>query len=467
MSGENKNQDARTRIHWDRFVIWAILAIITVVFLVKIYRTLMAFGMAFMLAYLLYPLVFFVSRSTLSFFKKKIPWFASIIIVYTLLFAFLVVSGIIFIPMTIDQIADIVQDTPELAGKVQVSFQTFMDKIEVNYKQLNVPPDIEEKIRGFVAGGTAKIGNTVLILFKTLGNLIVEIIQWVFFILVAMIIAMFILNNIEDIKVRFYSWIPPNYQDDIRDLLSEINKIFGGYIRGYSILCFANGFLTYILTVIVLGIFNNLPGLSGHFPQFKYNLIVSVIAGITYFIPYLGAVLALVLGVILAFLQVPTLGYVLVIGIVVAVTNQLVDRFLAPKILGDALGVSDLFIVFAGFAGGEILGVWGMIFGIPAAVMIQSILRYLHKRFLAFPVSEEILEGKQPDVSDDDKTKEEKINKSLLVSNTEIGIEKVNYVKNNKENRKSDSKKKSEKKESSDDSPDSGENKSDKATDKN
>jgi predicted PurR-regulated permease PerM len=396
-NNNNKSNDHKKVIHWDRFIIWIILIVIAVIFIIKINKTLMAFGMAFMIAYLLYPLVNLFSKITIPFIKKKMPWFVSILVVYTLLFAFLVVAGIILVPLTIDQVSDIVQDTPELAGKVQISFQSFMDKIEVHYKKLNVPADIEVKIRGFVAGGTAKIGNSVLILFKAIGNFLLEIISWVFFLMVAMIIAMFVLNNISDIKVRFYSWIPPDYQDDVKDLLAEINNIFGGYIRGYSILCFANGLLTYIITILILGILDHLPGFAGHFPQFRYNLIVSVIAGVTYFIPYLGAVLALVLGVILAFLQVPSFGYILVIGLVVCLTNQLIDRFLAPKILGDALGVSDLFIVFAGFAGGEILGVWGMIFGIPVAVMIQSILRYVHKRFLAFPVSEEILEGSSPD----------------------------------------------------------------------
>lgn len=428
MNGENKNQDHKKLIHWDRFTIWAILIVVAVVFLIKIYHTLLAFAMAFMIAYLLYPLVSFVSKFQIPVLKKKMPWFASIIIVYTLLFAILVVAGIILVPLTIDQIGDIVQDTPELVGKVQVSFQSFMDKIEVHYKKLNVPPDIEQKVKEFVASSTAKIGNSVLVLFKTLGNLILEVIQWVFFILVALIIAMFVLNNIEDIKSRFYTWIPPAYQDDIRDLLSDINKIFGGYIRGYSILCFINGVLTYIITVALLGLLNHIPGLAGNFPQFKYNLIVSAIAGVTYFIPYLGAVLALALGVILALLQVPSLGYILVIGIVVSMTNQLVDRFAAPKILGDALGVSDLFIVFAGFAGGEILGVWGMIFGIPAAVMIQSILRYLHKRFLAFPISEEVAgEGQEEKKDGIDK------DKPLLVSKHEIGIS-APVKKNDSEN---------------------------------
>jgi len=382
----NTDEYAQTRmkIHWGRFAIWMILAIIAIFFLVRIYHTLLAFGLAFLIAYLLLPAVRFFSGLNIPLINKKIPWFVSIIIVYILLFALILSAGIVLIPMDIDQVKDIIRDTPVLVGKIQTSIDSIIKK----YERLHISPQIEQRFNEFIDGSIAKMGNALGTIFKSIGNVLWAVFSSVLLIAFSMIIAMFVLVNINNMKVSLYSFIPPAYQDDIRDLLVEINSIFGSYVRGYSILCVVNGVLTYITLTIIIWI---LRLFFPDFPVFNYTLVVSVVAGATYFIPYLGCSLAVLVGMTLAFLQYPSLSYVFVIGLIALLTNQFVDRFITPKILGHALGVSTLFVVFAAFAGGELLGVWGMIVGIPAAVMIQSILRFVYKRFLAFPVSEEIL----------------------------------------------------------------------------
>ena len=388
VNNENNEQvNTRVKIHWGRFAIWAVLSLIAILFVIKIYHTILTFGLAGLMAYLLSPAVNFFSSRNIPFTKKKISWLASIIIVYTLLTAIIITSGIVLIPMAIDQVADIIKDTPVLVGKIQDSIKN----METKYKKLNIPPQVEEGINEFVNISISKVGNALGVVFKSIWKLLKGIFSGILLIVLCLAIALFILSNIHNMKDKFYTYIPPNYQDDIRDLLREINDIFGSYVRGYSILCIVNGTLTYLTLSTVPGILGAIPGMSGSFPAFSYTLVASVVAGATYFIPYLGCSLAVVVGMALAFLQFPNFVYVIGIGAIILLTNQFVDRFITPKILGDALGVSTLFIVFAAFAGGELLGVWGMIIGIPAAVMIQSILRFIYKRFLSFPVSEEVL----------------------------------------------------------------------------
>lgn len=386
MEETNKNKETKLKIYWGRFAVWAVVIIIAVAFLVKIYHTLIIFAIALLIAYLLSPAVLFFSRLTIPVLKKKISWFASIVIVYILLLAILATSGIVLVPMAIEQVNNIIKDTPVLVGKIQA----YLEKMEIKYEKLNIPSDIEARIEKFINSSIEELGNALGVVFKSLGSVLLGIISWVLFFVFALIIAMFILTNIENMKKQFYSYIPLKYQDEIKDLLLEINNIFGNYVRGYSVLCMINGFLTYMMFFVVIWIFHLFPHMSNDFPFFKYALIISIIAGATYFIPYLGCSSTVVIAMALAFLQRPAPGYVVVIGLIALLTNQFVDRFITPKILGDVLGVSALFIVFAAFAGGELLGIWGLIIGIPAAVMIQSIFRFLHRRFLEHPVSEEI-----------------------------------------------------------------------------
>jgi len=384
---ENANKkETRLKIHWGRFAVWAVIIIIAAAFLIKIYHTLMIFAIALLIAYLLSPAVRFFSSLNIPVLNRKISWFASIIIVYILLLAILITSGIVLIPMSIEQVNNIIRDTPVLVGKIQAYLKT----LEVKYEKLNIPEDIEARIEKFINSTIEELGNALGVIFKSVGSVLLGIISWVLFLVLALIIAMFVLANIENMKKQFYSFIPQKYQDEIKDLLMEINNIFGNYIRGYSILCMINGFLTYMMLFVVVWIFRLFPQFTNDFPFFKYALVISIIAGATYFIPYLGCGSTVVIAMALAFLQKPSLSYVVMIGLIAFLTNQFVDRFITPKILGDVLGVSTLFIVFAAFAGGELLGVWGLILGIPAAVMLQSIFRFLHKRFLEQPVSEEV-----------------------------------------------------------------------------
>ncbi|MCD4785042.1 MAG: AI-2E family transporter [Candidatus Eremiobacteraeota bacterium] len=385
--GETSNKkETRLKIHWTRFAVWVIVLIIAAALLIKIYHTLIIFAIALLIAYLLSPAVSFFSRLTIPVLNKKLSWFASIIIVYILLLAILVTSGVVLVPVAIEQVNNIVRDTPVLVGKIQ----EYLLKMEIKYENLNIPADVEVRIEKFINSTIEELGNAIGVVFKSVGSVLLGIISWVFFFVIALIIAMFILTNIKNMKKQFYSYIPLKYLDEIKDLLMDINNIFGNYIRGYSVLCMINGFLTYMMLFVVVWIFRLFPHFSHDFPFFKYALIISIIAGATYFIPYLGCGSTVVIAMALAFLQKPTPGYVAMIGLVALLTNQFVDRFITPKMLGDVLGVSTLFIVFAAFAGGELLGIWGLIIGIPMAVMLLSIFRFLQKRFLEHPVSEEI-----------------------------------------------------------------------------
>lgn len=389
---QTEHQNTRLKIHWGRFAIWAVLVVIALVLLFKIYHTILAFGLAGLMAYILSPAVRFFAALNIPFTKRKIPWMASIIIVYFLLISITITSGIILIPMAIDQMAGIIEDTPVLISKIQDALKS----MEVKYQTLHIPKEVEVGANEFITASISKVGSSLGVVFKSIWELLKNVFSGAVLIIFCMIIALFMLANVEDMMKKFYSYIPPDYQDDVKDLLQEINDIFGSYVRGYSILCIVNGSLTYLTLVAVILILRAIPGFAAGFPVFNYTLVASIVAGATYFIPYLGCSTAVVVGMALAFLQFPSFTYVITIGLIILLTNQFVDRFITPKILGDALGVSTLFIVFAAFAGGELMGVWGMVLGIPVSVMIQSILRFIYKRFLAFPVSEEILAPAHP-----------------------------------------------------------------------
>ena len=382
-----ENQTKKTKIHWGRFAGWAVLLLVALWFFTKIIHTISIFALSLLIAYLLYPLAAMISKIKMpGDTQKKIPWIPSILVAYFLVVTFVVVAVVILIPTAVDQVDNIVGETPKLAAKLQKTFNGW----KVRYEKIDLPAEIKVKVEQFIDTSLAKVGDLVGKVFQTIGSVLLSFIQWLFLLIISSIIAVFLLMDRENLKRGFYSIIPPSYQDDMRDLLVDINNIFGKYVRGYSLLCLINGILTYFTLFAVVAIFRT----AGYhsFPYFKYALVTCVVAGLVYFIPYLGCTLSVIVGLILSYLQMPnSLGYILLIGFTVLITNQFVDNVFRPKVLGDALGVSTLFIIFAAIAGSEILGVWGLLIGIPVGVMLVSIIRFIYRRFLSFSVSEEIM----------------------------------------------------------------------------
>jgi predicted PurR-regulated permease PerM len=140
-----------------------------------------------------------------------------------------------------------------------------------------------------------------------------------------------------------------------------------------------------------------------------YALLVSVIVGITNIIPFFGPYLGAVPSAILILTESP---YKCVIFIVFIIILQQIDgNVIGPKILGDKVGVSSFWILFAILFFGSYWGVIGMIVGVP----LFGVLYDLAKRIINFGLTKHGREDMMEDYnrefqtdSKEDKDKEEK-----------------------------------------------------------
>ena len=116
--------------------------------------------------------------------------------------------------------------------------------------------------------------------------------------------------------------------------------------------------------------------------KMPYSVLVSVIVGVTNVIPFFGPYLGAVPSTILIMLADPIKGLYFVIFILVL--QQVDGNIIGPKILGDSTGLSSFWVVFAILVGGGILGVPGMIVGVPLLAvvfyMIRNILDYVMEK---------------------------------------------------------------------------------------
>lgn len=138
----------------------------------------------------------------------------------------------------------------------------------------------------------------------------------------------------------------------------KINEIFSKYI--FCLLMDAA--LMTVLATVTLSLL-----------RVKYAMILGLMIGICNLIPYFGAIIAGASSVVITLITGGVLKAIWT-AIAILVLQQVDGNFIGPKIMGDALDVSPLWIIFAVTLGGGLFGVGGMVVSVPVFVAVKMIL---------------------------------------------------------------------------------------------
>ncbi|MBU3101177.1 MULTISPECIES: AI-2E family transporter [Clostridium] len=144
----------------------------------------------------------------------------------------------------------------------------------------------------------------------------------------------------------------------LKEILSIIDITFYKYIRGQLLEACIVG----VLSAIVL-----------YFIGIDYALIIGIIAGICNMIPYIGPVVGTILAVIIALLSgQPIRAVWAVVGMIVV--QEVDNKLLAPKIVGDSVGLHPVFTMLAIIIGGSVWGLIGMMIAVPVAACFKVLI---------------------------------------------------------------------------------------------
>jgi predicted PurR-regulated permease PerM len=202
-------------------------------------------------------------------------------------------------------------------------------------------------------------------------NLESKISAWI----LAPLIFLFLGFDNGQIRRFFISLVPNRYFELSLTVLDELDDAIGRYLRGTLLECFLVG-LTLTLGLMLLGI------------PLGIAVAIGVVSGLLNAIPFLGTVIALVIGVGYALIAenvtplIPGLNpndlalYVLILVVIVHVLDDVVFQ---PFVLGSAANVHPLVVVIAIISGSLIMGLWGMLFAIPTVVVVKTAIATFFK----------------------------------------------------------------------------------------
>lgn len=195
--------------------------------------------------------------------------------------------------------------------------------------------------------------------------------------LITLLIAGFLLVDLERVTHFVRSLVPGEYLSDFENIVRGIDEGMAGAIRGQILICLINGVLAY-LGLWLVGV--------------HYALLLAMVAAVLSVIPVFGILISAIplLGVALlsgdAGLEGLAFGKsAAIVGWVVGI-HLLEANYLNPRVIGTA-DIHPVVLVFALLAGWEVYGPIGAVLALPVASMIQTVFLYVRKRNRASPSS--------------------------------------------------------------------------------
>ncbi|MDH9161898.1 AI-2E family transporter [Staphylococcus succinus] len=302
------------------------------------------------LYYLFNPLVNLMERYNIS----RI-W--GVIILFLLIIAVIALAVNLLIPVISTQIKSFGNNFPHYVDKVNqfIDSITKYSLISNYYGQVQDQLDaLANKLPSMISDYFNGFGSKVKNVAEALVNVGVVIATTPF-------VLFFMLKDGHRFKEFSTKIMPPRFRKDFHDLLDKMSEQVGSYIQGQIIVSFCIGILLFIGYSII--------GLD-------YSLILASIAAVTSVVPYIGPTIAISPAIIIALITSPIMLLKLVI--VWTAVQFIEGHFISPNIMGKTLKIHPLTIIFILLSAGNLLGVVGVILGIPAYAILKVLVSHLY-----------------------------------------------------------------------------------------
>ncbi|MGM0380413.1 MAG: AI-2E family transporter [bacterium] len=345
-------------------VLFAVAGVVGFCFWIR--DILLPFFIAFIVAYMLDPVVDWIEEN------MRLNRTLSILLIIILVSIFIGLFGWYLTAKSVDfieELSNLADNPPDLLNWIEnwapVTVQNYIEGYSSNFNSQKLLGNILQFMRDNLAGvvDTLSEGSTYFWLFasRTLGAL-----GFLVNLSIVLIVSIYLLRDFDNLVEYCYELIPHRYRRTAQKLFGEIDELLRAFFRGHLIVCLTIGAL--------YGLGYQAVGLSGGF-------LVGFLSGLMNVVPYLGPAVGFTLALGMAFYQFNLAWQVVGIIVVYGVVQALEGNILTPKIVGDAVGLNPVIVIFALMVFGKILGFLGLLLAIPLAAIIKVIAGHLLKQY--------------------------------------------------------------------------------------
>lgn len=279
----------------------------------------------------------------------------SVLFSYSLVVLVAIFTFKLIIPTTISALNDMIKDIPSFMEFMSSTLEKKISKQEFFEATL---PDIQQNLNTLLTRGVnllTGISNDFVIHFFTITSIIFDI-------FIGIVLSIYILIDNDRIctsmKRLLYAILSKKRTDKIIEYSKMSHDILYHYFTGTLIESFIVGVIAFIGFLLLFKLDNSL----------FYGFIIFISNMIPYFGPFIGALFPM--AAVVSYSPIKALWMALFIVIV----QQLDGNYIAPKIIGNKVGLSPIWIISSIIIGGEILGIFGMIIAIPIAAIFKLLL---------------------------------------------------------------------------------------------
>ncbi|GAB4093668.1 AI-2E family transporter [Flaviaesturariibacter terrae] len=294
--------------------------------------------MAFFLAIMLLPLYRFLR-------KRRFP--ETLAIGLSLLALILVLAGLVWFFSS--QVSQLVADVPTIRQNVRGHLDSISQWIETRFhystqKQTAFIDQQNDKLMAWVSGIAGGAAATLPGIFVFVGLLPIYI---------------FLMLYYKNLLLRFvFLWFPETAHPKVEEAMRESEVIIKSYLVGLAIQ------ITYI-TVLLGGILMVI--------GIKHAILIGVIFAFLNLIPYIGALIGNILGVVITLASSSELWPIFAVLIAIAFVQFLDNNILMPRIVGSKVKINAFATIVGVIVAGAIAGVPGMFLSLPMIAVLKII----------------------------------------------------------------------------------------------
>ncbi len=191
-------------------------------------------------------------------------------------------------------------------------------------------------------------------------------------IIVMPVVTFYLISDWHGMLGALDRWIPLRHREAVHELAREIDRVISGFLRGQLAVCFILGAF-YAIALTLVGL--------------KFGLLIGLMAGMMTFVPYIGSLTGLLIATSVAIAQFWPDWIWIVIVVAIFLVGQFVEgNIIAPKLVGERVGLHPVWIIFAMFAFGYLFGFVGLLVAVPLAAAIAVLCRFGLRHYLASPL---------------------------------------------------------------------------------
>ena len=337
-----------------RFSRYLLAAAIVGVLLYFIAPILTPFLLSAVLAYICLPPVDWIGR--------KLPRWLAAAIVMALLVIGLAALALIVLPMVERQFIDFLRRVPEYLDWARARLLPWLSGtlgVELNLDMEHFRRAVADALRT-----DSDFLKAILPRITTGGMAIVGFFTTV---LLMPVVLFYFLRDWHEIVRRIEDLIPRRLHPGIHKIAAEIDRVLGEFLRGQL-----------LVMLLMAAYYAGALWIAG----LEYALPIGILSGLLVFVPYLGALVGLLLGTLAGFNQFDGILGLAAVWIAFGIGQALEGMVVTPWLVGNRIGLHPVAAIFALLVFGKLFGFFGVLLALPASAALLVALRHLRAHYL-------------------------------------------------------------------------------------